>query len=118
MLRAGIFDDLKGATTLLLWGDAEGMASLLGSFKALRAAKGNGFAIYGPAGGLAIARGEGSTLTTENGVLCWQCSREMIDLAADLTASLVGQAGHQFLDLSGLAEQVMIARDQYPGDLR
>ena len=117
MLSAGIFDDFKGATTLLLWGDAEGMASLRSSIDAVRAGKSAKFAIDGPAGGLTIMQGEGSTLANDSGVLGWRCSRETMDLAADLTETLVNQAGHQFLDVSGLAEQVIIARDEYPADL-
>lgn len=117
MLRAGVFDDFKGATTLLLWGDADGMASLRSSLDAIRAGNSTEFVIDGPADGLTIVQGEGSTLVNENGTLRWRCSRETIDLAVELIGPLVIHAGHQFLDLSGAAEQVIIARDEYPADL-
>lgn len=118
MLKAGVFDDFKGATTLLFWGDAEGMVSLRSNLDALRLGNGTEFAIDSPAGSVTIKEGEGSTLISDGGALCWRCSRETVDLAADLTAPLVNQAGHQFLDVSGIAEQVIIARDEYPADLR
>ncbi|MBP2276881.1 MULTISPECIES: hypothetical protein [Sphingomonas] len=118
MLKAGVFDDFKGATTLLLWGDAEGMVSLRSSLDALRFGNSTGFAIDGPAGTVTIKQGESSTLTSDGGALCWRCSRETIDLAADLTAPLVSRAGHHFLDVGGMAERVIIARDEYPADLR
>jgi len=118
MLKAGVFDDFKGATTLLLWGDAQGMVSLRSSLDALRLGNSTGSAIDGPAGGVTIKKGEGSTLTSDGGGLCWRCSRETIDLVADLIAPLVNQIGHQYLDVSGLAEQVIIARDEYQADLR
>jgi hypothetical protein len=118
MLKAGIFDDFHGATTLLLWGDAGGMSTLLRSFYALRAHDRDDFAINGPRGCVIITEGEGSTLTSDGNALCWRCSRETIDLAADLIKPLVAQAGHQFLNMRGLAEQVIIARDEYPADLR
>jgi hypothetical protein len=118
MLKAAVFDDFKGATTLLLWGDAEGMVSLRSSFDALRLGKSTGFEVDGPAGSVTIKQGESSTLTSDRGALYWRCSLETIDLAADLTGPLVSQAGHQYLDVSGMAEQVIIARDEYPADLR
>lgn len=118
MLKAGVFDDFKGATTLLLWGDAEGIVSLRSNLDALRLGNSTGFGIDGPAGSVTIKEGEGSTLTSDGGALCWRCSRQTVDAAAELTAPLVSQAGHQFLSVSGMAEQVIIARDEYPADLR
>ncbi len=117
MLRAGVFDDFKGAVTLLLWGDAEGMASLRRSLDAIRADKSIEIAVESPMGGLTIMQGEGSTLFDDRNAVRWRCSRETLDLAADLTETLVNQAGHHFLDVSGLAAQVIIARDEYPSDL-
>jgi len=39
-------------------------------------------------------------------------------LVADLVEPLLDGPGHQFVDVDGLAEQVIIARDEYPADLR
>lgn len=118
MLKAGVFANFKGATTLLLWGDSEGIASLFTGLDALRLGHSNEFAIEGPTDRVTIVRGEGSTLTREQNEWRWRCSRETVESAASLTEPLVDKAGHQFLDVRGLAEQVIIARDEYPADLR
>jgi hypothetical protein len=121
MLKAGVFDDFKGATTLLLWGDREGMEVLLASLSALRDTRGE-FAIDGPEAGLTVSyaadKSEGSTLQTEGSSLRWDCSGETVELAADLVEPLLHGVGHQFLDVDGLAEQVIISRDEYPAYLR
>ena len=121
MLKAGVFDDFKGATTLLLWGDVEGMGGLLASFSALRDTRGE-FAIGGPETGLIVCfapdKSEGSTLLRDAKGLRWRCSDEVVKLAAGLVEPLLHGAGHQFLDVDGLAEQVIIARDEYPANLR
>lgn len=121
MLKAGIFDNFKGATTLLLWGDAEGMGSLLASFSALRDTRGE-FAIAGPETGLVVCyapdKTEGSTLLRDANGLRWRCSDEVVNLAAGLIAPLLDGAGHQFLEVDGLAEQVIVARDSYSANLR
>jgi hypothetical protein len=54
MLKAGVFDDFKGATSLLIWGDHGGISSLLTSFSALRDGIGDEFVIDGPEGSLTI----------------------------------------------------------------
>ena len=121
MLKAGVFDDFKGATTLLVWGDREGMATLLGGLSALRDGNRDEFAIDGPDGRLTVRscdEPERSTLQMESSGFQWGCSRDTIELAADLIEPLLHGAGHQFLDVDGLAEQVIIARDEYPADLR
>jgi hypothetical protein len=121
MLKAGVFDDFKGATTLLLWGDREGMGTLLASLCALRDTRGE-FSIEGPEGRLTVCyasdKNEGSTLRTEGDRVRWDCSGEALKYAADQVEPLLHDAGHQFLDVDGLAEQVIIARDEYPANLR
>ena len=122
MLNAGVFDDFKGATTLLLWGDEDGMAALFAGLSALREGKRNELAIEGADTRLTVRsasdRTEWSTLRKEEGGVCWECSHDTIELATDLVEPLLRGAGHQFLDVTGLAEQVIIARDEYPPDLR
>jgi hypothetical protein len=121
MLKAGVFDDFKGATTLLLWGDREGMLVLLASLSALRDTRGE-FAIEGLGAGLAVCyasdKSEGSTLRREGNSLRWDCSGETVKLAAGLIEPLLHGVGHQLLDVDGLAEQVIISRDEYPADVR
>jgi hypothetical protein len=119
MLKAGVFDDFKGATTLLLWGDREGMATLSVSFSRLRDGTLNEFFIDGSEGGLTVClEQDGSTLQASRNGVRWGCSSETAALAADLVEPLLQRAGHQFLDVDGLAEQVIIARDEYPANLR
>ena len=121
MLKAGVFDDFKGATTLLLWGDREGMATLLASLSALQDGDRDEFGIDGPDGGLTVRacdEPEVSTLRMEESGFLWGCSRNTVELAADLVEPLLHGPGHQFLDVDGLAEQAIIARDEYPADLR
>ena len=120
MLKAGVFDDFKGATTLLLWGDGEGMARLFSDLSAISEGKSGELILDGPGAPLRICldqRGS-STLRQSEDRLHWECSADTLKLACDLTAPLLTtRAGHQFLDVDGLAEQVIIARDEYPADL-
>jgi hypothetical protein len=118
MLKADVFEDFKGSTTLLLWGDGKGMTALLRGLDALRSGNDKDFAITGPRGGVTIVQGEGSTLISDRSALRWCCSRETIKLVTDLVEPLVSQSGHQFLNVCGMAEQVIISRDEYPADLR
>ena len=123
MLKAGVFDDFKGATTLLIWGDEEGITSLFAGLCALRDGKRKDLAVDGLHTSLRVCsashRGEWSTLRKEESGLRWECSHDTIGLAMDLVETLLDDgAGHQFLHVHGLAEQVMIARDEYPADLR
>ena len=122
MLKAGVFDDFKGATTLLLWGDEEGMAVLLAGLSTLREGKDNEFAIDGTDARLTVCLASGKTewsaLWTKESGFRWECSLDTLELAVDLVEPLLLGAGHQFLDVRGLAEQVIIARDEYPADLR
>jgi hypothetical protein len=121
MLKAGVFDDFKDATTLLLWGDEQGMVTLHAGLSALREGRTQELAIGSPEAGLTVSLASGksrwSTLRKEEGMLRWECSQDTIGLAADLVEPLLCGAGHQFLNVDGLAEQVVIARDEYPANL-
>ena len=121
MLRAGLFDDFKGSTTLLLWGDKDGMATLLARLSALRTDTKAEFAIEGRTR-LTVASANGrrsrSRLEKDASGFRWRCSPDVLELAMDLVEPLRRGAGHQVLDVSGLAEQVIISRDEYPADLR
>jgi hypothetical protein len=122
MLKADVFDEFKGATTLLLWGDQEGMAALFAGLSGLREGTRSELAIDGAGTRVTLcsaSRGTlWSTLRKEEGGLRWECSHDTIALAANLVEPLLRAAGHQFLDVTGLADQVIIARDEYPADLR
>ena len=122
MLQARVFDNFKGATTLLLWGDEEGMADLFSGLSALRDGKRSELTVDGPGSALIVRAGVrergSSTLAKSLDSIYWECSPETLNLACDLTEPLLATAGHQFLDVDGLAEQVIIARDEYSADLR
>lgn len=47
----------------------------------------------------------------------WECSGAMLGLAEDLVQTLIHGAGHQYLKVTGQAEQVIISRGEYPADL-
>lgn len=120
MLNAGVFDNFKGAATLLLWGDGEGMASLLSNFAALRDGSRTEFGIDGPNGAVTVCTGsdtKNSTLRAVGDEYRWDCPSEVIAIAADLIEPLLQESGHQFLDVTGLAERVIISRDEYPADM-
>lgn len=122
MLNAGVFDDFNGATSLLVWGDEEGMAALSAGLMALRDGNHNEWVIDGADTHLTVcstSREKGcSKLRNEEDGVRWECSHDTIELAAALVEPLLRGAGHQFLDVTGLAVQLIIARDEYPADLR
>ena len=122
MLKAGLFEQFKGATTLLLWGDEQGMQTLLDRLSDVRTGKTVESLISEGKTRLTISHAEGDTKVSELNVrgsdgLCWRCSDETLQLAEGLVEPLLTQTGHQFLDVDGQAAQVIIARDEYPADL-
>ncbi len=121
MLRAGIFEELKGARTLLLWGDEAGMRQLSDVLSALRRGEPKELLLDGCETRLTLSVAAGpwwwSRLRKGNDGLHWECSAEMIETAQDYVAPLIGKAGHQYLDTSGLAEQVVISSGEYPTDM-
>lgn len=122
MLKTGLFDDFKGAKTLLLWGDEEGMAALLVGLSALQNPQGRPLLLDQGNIPLSIcsvaAPASWSNLRRHGDSLQWECSGAMLELAEDLVRPLIKGAGHQYLEVTGEAEQVIISRDEYPADLR
>src|SRR4029453_4289640 len=115
MVRAGIFDDFKGATTLLVWGDKSDMEALLAGLSALR--RGERSALLLGEGNKSVSvtsvaapATEWSHLRLEGNSLRWDCSTDILELAEDLVRPLLDGAGHQFLGINGCAEQAIIAR--------
>jgi hypothetical protein len=120
MLKAGVFDEFRGARTLLLWGDQAGMTGLLSGLTGLRDGKRTELTVEGIGQALlvrvnAVQRGS-STLERSESSMIWECSSDVLDLACDLTGPLLSSAGHQVLDVDGLAKQIIIARDEYPAE--
>ena len=122
MLKADVFDDFKGATTLLLWGDREGIATLLAGLSELRNGRRDELPIDGPKIPLIVRSAPdlpgGSSLQLDGNGYRWNCSRGTLRLASELVEPLLHRAGHQFFDVSGLAQQIIISRDEYPSTLR
>ena len=121
MLKAAVFDEFKGSRTLLLWGDDAGMKALLAGLSALRRAERVELLLDEEDTRLTICSvaspGKLSRLRREGEGLLWECSADTLQIAEDLVRPLVNEAGHQFLDASGIAEQVIISKDEYPADL-
>lgn len=119
MLNVGVFDDFKGARTLLLWGDKNGMAELHEGLTSLRDGACNVFAVDADDIPLLVAATKGPPVVraTETG-LRWDCPQDTLELAVDLVEPLLDGTGHQYIDTEGTAVQVMIARGEYPPSLR
>ncbi len=122
MLNVGLFDDFKGAKTLLLWGDAEGMAAFAAGLSALRNQPGRDLLLDEGTIRLSVcsvaAPAHWSNLTRETEGFRWECSGSTLQHAEDVVRPLIHGAGHQYLEVTGEAQQVFIPRDEYPPDLR
>jgi hypothetical protein len=122
MLQAGLFPGFKGADSLLIWGDAEGIADLRTALSALCRGARSELRIIGPDNNLLIkvsGANRHSALTRSDGGLEWTCSRTMIDEAEGLVAGLEGASSeHQYIAASGLACQVIVSKGEYSVSLR
>jgi hypothetical protein len=122
VIQVGLFDQFKGAKTLLLWGDKAGMETLLRGISLLQNRTTEEFLLGAGNAVLAIcpkaSPASRSHLAQQDGQLRWECSIDKLALAEDLIDPLLEGPGHQFLDVSGLADQIIVSRDEYPSDLR
>jgi hypothetical protein len=59
-------------------------------------------------------RPEHSHITTDGGDLLWECSIETLQKASDLVGPPLTGPGHQYIDASGAAEQVIVSVEEYP----
>ena len=135
-LRFGVFDELKGARTLLLWGDDSGIAALQAVFRELADGARGTTALHeaGWAEGvrgtrllldLAQAKSDQAVKVTkaDNGAdVTWNGTREEFISYADLIASLLdhsSRSGHQYLDSNrNFTLQIMVSRGEYPDNFR
>ena len=125
MLRAAFFSDFKGSNTLLLWGDNSDVARLSQGLLQLRRGERLVFEIEGGQGlsALQVRAGHGGSLSRISGqedALEWVCSPDVLEDCLGLIKPLVTSAtGHQYVDVqSDLADQVMIAINEYPGTFK
>lgn len=119
MLQAAVFHQFKGADTLLLWGDADGMSELRHAIVNL----GRGEVPTIEIGDLSISTSNSNTrrseLSRSSGGLSWVCLKAVLTEAEALLTGLDEvPSGHQFIDVAGLADQVFIAKNEYPETLR
>ena len=100
-----------------------GMEELLGGVASLLTLGRSEFSVDGPEHALAIClvddASSTSTLQLDENGFRWTCSHDVLELAKDYIEPLrdLDGAGHQYLEIEGLAEQVVIAWDEYPADL-
>jgi len=122
MLQADLFPDFKGADTLLLWGDADGMADLHIAIAALSRGDMSQFRIKGD-GDLFIKLAESddrfSELSRSGNGLEWACSRAVLVEAEAMIAGLdEAPSGHHYMEISGHAGQVIVSKAEYPASMR
>jgi hypothetical protein len=129
-LRFGVFEGFKGATTLLIWGDDEGIAHLRAVFGEFANGRRHAAslqempwatAIDGTRLNLRVARnGDDKMSVALAGThIDWKCSSEHFAESADKVAALLSPAcesGHQYLDTRGEALQVMVSKGEYAPD--
>lgn len=134
MLNFGIFENLKGADTLLIWGDAADLVCLQRLFSDLAsgqrsvAALANepwAHSVNGDRLELTVAAvGRGTMrLKRQTGerIVEWSCAPMWFEEFAAKIASLAASdhEGHQYLDAPQAAPiQVMVSKGEYPADLR
>ena len=119
MLQAGLFPDFKGADTLLLWGDAQGIAELREAIAALS----RGDAATITVSELSISTSENSEQLSSLSRVCdglrWVCPFSVLVESEGLIAGLdEASSGHQFIDITGLVDQVIVSKNEYPDTLR
>jgi hypothetical protein len=130
ILRFSVFEDFKGETTLLLWGDDEGIAQLHAVLAELADGRRSAAsphempwatAIDGTRFKLSVAQDGRDTMsvTSPGTYVDWQCAPENFAEFADKVAALrssTGESAHQYLDVRGEALQVMVSRGEYAPD--
>jgi hypothetical protein len=124
MLKVRLMPEFKGADTVLVWGDGDGLRRLHQALLGLAAGEQEGVLIGDPA--------ESSSMTIvasgHSGYLChidldpegaaslrWSCSRAVLEDIEGLVAPLAeAKHGHQYVDVSGpLAAQLMFSIGEY-----
>lgn len=115
MLQAAVLPEFKGADTLLLWGDSDDIAELRHATTALR----HGEVPTIKIGDLSISASsddaQRSELSRSGDGLSWTCPKAiLIEVEALLTSLDEVSCGHQFIDVAGLVDQVIFAKNEYP----
>jgi hypothetical protein len=130
MLKAGFFEDLKGADTLLIWGDAQGLRRLQQLLTRLPDRTRASAAIQEIEGvhirpnlRMTFELGPNELRVDRNGAdiaIVASCSADLLAAFADKVARLADpkcRAGHQYLEWPGGARiEVMVSKGEYPDD--
>jgi hypothetical protein len=118
MLNVGLFPDFKGADTLLFWGDALGVAELRASIAELSRGLTSTITISDVSISVGEHAPQSSELSRTSNGLAWVCAPNVLGRVEELLAGLDGAAsGHQFIESTGLADQVIVAKNEYPETL-
>jgi hypothetical protein len=130
MLRAGYFENLRGANTLLIWGDEQGLGRLQQLLARLSSGTRTSAAIQeieevhiGPSLRIMFEAGP-NELRVHRSVadiaIVASCSADLLAAFADKVARLADpkrRAGHQYLEWPGAASiVVMVSKGEYPTD--
>ena len=136
-LRFGVFNEFKGARTLLFWGDASGIAALQTIFREFGEGARRSAALHemewaegvdGTHLNVALAPSKwGRTVeliqTAERAAINWIGTPDEFSDYVDLLAPLIDPSclgGHQYLDALHLHStiQIMVSKGEYPEDLK
>ena len=125
MLRAAFLPHFKGSNTLLIWGDNADMARFNDGLLELSRGESSVVEIKGGWGLSALrVRAESSVgvsrISGSEVALEWVCSLDVLEQCLGLIEPLLtSAAGHQRVEAQGgLADQAVIAVNEYPDDLR
>ena len=117
MLQARLIDDFNGSTVLLFWGDNADMAVLLDQLRSLDSDRPTAHVGHGENTVLIMVPAEaGRSHVRSDTVVSWECSEDALRRTADLIGPLLNSTGHQYVDVDGHAEEVVISANEYPAD--
>jgi hypothetical protein len=123
MLQVGFFDDFKGDDLLLIWGDAEGIASFLKSFQKLSAGEADHCEVGRETSPsvlkLHLSASSDPNVTFVGDDIIWTIREQTANDVMSLIAALDQvDHGHQYFDTTGpLVKTVMISKGEYPHQL-
>lgn len=116
MLQARLFDDFKGSTVLLFWGDNADMAAMLDHLSGLDAERPVTLIGHGENTVTVSLSARPGRSQVKSEPTSWECSENTLRRTADLIGPLLNSTGHQFVDAEGNAEAVVISANEYPAD--
>lgn len=116
MLQARLFDEFNGTDALLVWGEVADMRFLRDAL--MRLVKGESAVVVGEGANrlticATVEPGGDSHVRSENGFLRWDCAANTLRHAIELLEPLLLDAGHQYLDVTGEADEVIISAGEY-----